>query len=79
MTACEHAAFEVQLEASTSSTVDRRSPRECPFGQRQPCTARTITTNGKTTRETAYLTISLPAADARPSIYRTGSRDHPRQ
>jgi predicted transposase YbfD/YdcC len=28
---------------------------------------RTITKSGKTTRETAYLTISLPAADAHPS------------
>jgi predicted transposase YbfD/YdcC len=28
---------------------------------------RTITTSGKTTRETAYLTISLPATDAHPS------------
>ncbi|MEQ4302017.1 ISAs1 family transposase [Plantactinospora sp. B6F1] len=28
---------------------------------------RTITSSGKTTRETAYLTISLPAADAHPS------------
>jgi predicted transposase YbfD/YdcC len=27
---------------------------------------RTLTTSGKTTRETAYLTISLPAADAHP-------------
>ncbi|MCM4085208.1 hypothetical protein [Paractinoplanes hotanensis] len=28
---------------------------------------RTITTSGKTSRETAYLTISLPAADAHPA------------
>jgi len=37
---------------------------------------RTITTSSKTSRETAYLTVSLPAADAQPADLQDWPRHH---
>jgi hypothetical protein len=45
-----------------------------PYAQQAVRITRTRTIKGKTTRETAYLTISLPADQARPADLGTWAR-----
>jgi predicted transposase YbfD/YdcC len=58
-------------ETRTLKAVTLHTPGEIGFPHAQQAIritrTRTITTSGKTSRETAYLTISLPAADAHPA------------
>ena len=58
-------------ETRTVKTITLHTPGGIGFPHAEQAIritrTRTITTSGKTTRETAYLTISLPATDAHPS------------